>query len=55
MNGFKVALVVMALTECNWGTRTSWTADAPDDPAELDALADYGWHLPDLTGRLAPA
>ena len=22
-------------------------------PAELDALADFGWHLPDLKGRLA--
>jgi hypothetical protein len=22
-------------------------------PEELDDLADYGWHLPDLKGRLA--
>jgi hypothetical protein len=52
MDGFKAALVVMALSDLrrncdHYGQCRQLT------PAELDALADYGWHLPDLKGVLA--
>jgi hypothetical protein len=52
MEMFKYAIVVMALDEMQrereqHGQRRQMT------PAELDALADYGWHLPDLKGALA--
>ena len=52
MDGFKVALVAMALSDlrrnCDpYGRCRQMTPD------ELDELADYGWHLPDLRGRLA--
>ncbi len=52
MDGFKMALVVMALNDqrrnCDqYGRCRQLTL------AELDDLADYGWHLPDLKGRLA--
>ena len=52
MDGFKMALVVMALSDlrrnCDpYGQCRQLT------PEELDELADYGWHLPDLKGVLA--
>jgi hypothetical protein len=52
MDGFEMALVVMALNDlrrnCDpYGQCRQLT------PEELDDLADYGWHLPDLKGRLA--
>jgi hypothetical protein len=52
MDGFKVAMVAMALSDlrrnCDpYGQCRQLT------PAELDDLADFGWHLPDLKGRLA--
>lgn len=52
MDGFKIALVVMALNDqrrnCDQYGRCRQLS-----PEELDELADYGWHLPDLKGRLA--
>ena len=52
VDGFKLALVVVALNDlrrnCDpYGHCRQLT------PEELDDLADYGWHLPDLKGRLA--
>jgi hypothetical protein len=52
VDGFKLALVVVALNDlrrnCDpYGQCRQLT------PEELDDLADYGWHLPDLKGRLA--
>ena len=50
MDGFKMALVVMALNDqrrnCDQYGRCRQLT-----PEELDDLADYGWHLPDLTPR----
>jgi hypothetical protein len=52
MDGFKMALVVMALNDqrrnCDQYGRCRQLT-----PEELDELADYGWHLPDLKGGLA--
>ena len=52
MDGFKMALVVMALNDqrrnCDQYGRCRQLS-----PEEVDDLADYGWHLPDLKGRLA--
>ena len=52
MDGFKMALVVMALNDqrrnCDpYGRCRQLT------PEELDDLVDYGCHLPDLKGKLA--
>ena len=53
MEQFKLAAVMMAVADSHWGPveahgrRRQFSAD------ELDALADWGWHLPDLTGVLA--
>jgi hypothetical protein len=38
MDQYKLAIAMMAVT---------------DSPEELDALADFGWHLPDLKGVMA--
>jgi hypothetical protein len=53
MDRFKLAVAMMAVTESHWGPgdtqgrRREFTAD------ELDVLAHWRWHLPDLAGIIA--
>jgi hypothetical protein len=53
MDRFQLAIAVMAITDTHWGPRDAdgrrrqFTAD------ELDDMADWGWHLPDLKGVMA--
>ena len=54
MDGFKAALVVMAFDDMQ-REREHPGQCRQMTPAELDALADYGWHLPDLTAGWPPA
>ena len=49
MNGLQLALVSMAVTN-QLGPRDAEGRPRPYTAAELDALADGGWHMPDVRG-----
>ena len=53
MEAFKVALVVMALTDTECARRDADGRCRHLSADQLDALADFGWHLPDLRSVLA--
>ena len=53
MDQFKLAIAMMAVTDSHWGPRDVHGRRREFTAAELDDLADYGWHLPDLKGVLA--
>ena len=49
MNQFQTAIAVMAA--CDLGrSRDAEGRPRQYTPEELDALADFGWHLPDVRG-----
>jgi hypothetical protein len=53
MNNFKAAIVVMAADDTYFGPRDADGRRRVLTAEELDALADFGWHLPDLKGAMA--
>jgi hypothetical protein len=50
MNQFQQAIVMMAIIDSQWGPRNVQGRRREFTVEELDALADFGWHLPDLRG-----
>ena len=53
MDGFKLAILAMALTDTDCGRRDAHGRRRQLTAEELDALADWGWHSPGLMGVLA--
>jgi hypothetical protein len=53
MDQCKLAIAMMAVTDSHWGPRDAHGRRRAFTADELDALADVGWHLPDLKGVLA--
>ena len=53
LDQFKLAIAMMAVTDSHRGPRDAHGRRREFTAAELDDLADYGWHLPDLKGVLA--
>lgn len=53
MDTFKLALVVMAITDSQYRRRDADGGCRQLTAEQLDARAEFGWHLPDLKGVLA--
>ena len=53
MDRFQLMIAAMAMTDHGWGPRDADARCRAFTYDEFDALADWGWHLPDLKGRLA--
>ena len=53
MDGFKVAIVAMALTDTDWAPRRSRQRRRVLTAEELDALAEFDWPGAAVLGRLA--
>jgi hypothetical protein len=53
MDYFKTAIAVMAADDTYFGPRDAEGRRRVLTAEELDALADFGWHLPDLKGAVA--
>jgi hypothetical protein len=53
MDYFKTAIAVMAADDTYFGPRDADGRRRVLTAEELDALADFGWHLPDLKGAVA--
>jgi hypothetical protein len=53
MDQFKLAIAMMAVTDSHWGPCDAHGRRREFSAAELDALADFGWHLPEVMSRLA--
>jgi hypothetical protein len=50
MNQFQHAIVMMEITDTQRGPRDAHGRRREFTAEELDALADFGWHLPDMRG-----
>jgi hypothetical protein len=50
MNQLQMAIAVMAACEIDGRPRDAEGRPRHYTPEELDALADFGWHLPDVRG-----
>jgi hypothetical protein len=50
MDQFKLAIVMMAIIDSHWGPGDAHGRRREFTAEELDALADFGWHLPDIRG-----
>jgi hypothetical protein len=50
MNQLQMAIAVMAALDIRGGPRDGEGRPRPYTVAELDALADVGWHMPDVRG-----
>jgi hypothetical protein len=53
MDQYKLAIAMMAVTDSQWGPHDADGRRRQLTREELDALADFGWHLPDLKGVMA--
>jgi ketosteroid isomerase-like protein len=53
MDQLKLAIVLMAVTDSHWDSRDAHGRRRDYTAAELDALADFGWHMPDVRGFVA--
>ncbi|MGH2617011.1 MAG: hypothetical protein ACRDJC_17390 [Thermomicrobiales bacterium] len=53
MDNFQLAIVVMAVTDTQWGRRDAHGRRREFTAEELDAIADFGWHWADVKGRMA--
>ena len=53
MDQFQTALTIMAADDRHWGPRDAQGQRRTYTVAELDALADFHWHWPDLKGAIA--
>jgi hypothetical protein len=53
MDQCKLAILAMALTDTDWGPRDADGRRRALTVEELDALADFPWHWPDLKGAMA--
>ena len=53
MDRFQLMIAAMEMTDNGWGPRDADGRHRAFTADELDALADWGWHLPDLKGVLA--
>lgn len=52
MDPFKVAIVVMAITDHQWQGDSSRDEHRAMSSSELDALADFSWHWADVRASL---
>jgi hypothetical protein len=50
MDNFQTAILMMALNDTDWGPRDAHGWRRQLTAEELDALADFGWHVPDMRG-----
>ena len=50
MDQFKQAIVMMAIIDSHWGPRDAQGRRREYTVEELDAIADFGWHVPDFRG-----
>lgn len=53
MDTFPQVIVMMAITDTQWGRDDHRQGRREATAAELDAMTDYGWHWADLKGFLA--
>jgi hypothetical protein len=52
MDQLQLAMIVMATTDTPWAPRDAHGRRRQFTIEELDALVEFGWHVPDLKGTL---